>query len=81
MRPAARVVIGALWLTGCLLRTVDELEAIDEERDGPGWGPEVVAWCFREDVARRAEELGWRRVVLLDPQGVEDDVVSAILAR
>ncbi|MFH1130885.1 MAG: uroporphyrinogen-III C-methyltransferase, partial [Pseudomonadota bacterium] len=60
--PAARVVMGALPLTGWVLRSVDEVDAIDEERDGLGWGANVVAWCTQPDAAMRAKELGWEKV-------------------
>jgi uroporphyrin-III C-methyltransferase / precorrin-2 dehydrogenase / sirohydrochlorin ferrochelatase len=64
--PAARVVLGALPLTGCILRSPAEADALDEERDGPGWdASKVVAWCLRPAAAERARLLGWRNVVLL----------------
>jgi uroporphyrin-III C-methyltransferase/precorrin-2 dehydrogenase/sirohydrochlorin ferrochelatase len=64
--PAARVVLGALPLTGCILRSPEEADALDEERDGPGWdASKVVAWCLRPAAAERARLLGWRNVVHL----------------
>jgi uroporphyrin-III C-methyltransferase/precorrin-2 dehydrogenase/sirohydrochlorin ferrochelatase len=64
--PAARVVMEALPMTGCLVRQPAEVDGLDEERGRPGWGPEVVAWCVGEQTARRARECGWRRVEVLD---------------
>ncbi|HJX15014.1 MAG TPA: SAM-dependent methyltransferase, partial [Candidatus Deferrimicrobiaceae bacterium] len=62
--PAARVVLGALPLTGCVLRSPEEADALDEERDGPGWdSSKVVAWCLSPAAAGRARLLGWRNVV------------------
>jgi uroporphyrin-III C-methyltransferase/precorrin-2 dehydrogenase/sirohydrochlorin ferrochelatase len=64
--PAARVVLGALPLTGCVLRSSAEVDALDEERDGPGWdASKVVAWCLHPAAAEKARLLGWRNVVHL----------------
>jgi uroporphyrinogen III methyltransferase/synthase len=62
MTPAARVVIGASLLTGCVSRSPAEVEWLDEEREGAGWEDSTVAWCLGPDTAARARELGWRRV-------------------
>jgi hypothetical protein len=32
--PAARIVMDALPLTGCVFRSADEVDALDDERDG-----------------------------------------------
>lgn len=64
--PAARIVMGALPLTGCIFRTSDEVDVLDEERDGPGWGTDVVAWCLSEKAAERARALGWQRVEVVE---------------
>jgi hypothetical protein len=74
--PAARVVLSAVPLTGCLVSSRAEVEWLDEERDNPGWGPAVVAWCIGREAAERARECGWRRVVEL-----EDDLDCAELVR
>ncbi len=60
--PAARVVMGAAPLTGCVLRSPAEVDLLDEERHGPGWEQEPVAWCLDRPTAERARELGWQRV-------------------
>jgi uroporphyrinogen III methyltransferase/synthase len=60
--PAARVVIGAAPLTGCVVRSPAEVEWLDEERGGPGWETSTVAWCLGPGTAARARELGWRRI-------------------
>jgi hypothetical protein len=55
--PAVRVVL-------CVLRSPEEADALDEERDGPGWdSSKVVAWCLSPAAAGRARLLGWRNVV------------------
>jgi hypothetical protein len=76
--PAARVVIGAAPLTGCVLRSPAELECLEEEREGPGWENGPVAWCLGADTAARARELGWRRVEELDPEQDTAGVVASI---
>ncbi len=71
--PAARIVLNALPLTACVLRSADEVEALDEERDGAGWGPEVVALCTSEQTAERARSLRWGRVeIAAERDGVVD---------
>ena len=77
--PAARVVLGALPLTGCVLRSPEEADALDEERDGPGWdASKVVAWCLRPAAAERARLLGWRNVVHL-PDETPGAVIRAMV--
>jgi uroporphyrin-III C-methyltransferase/precorrin-2 dehydrogenase/sirohydrochlorin ferrochelatase len=58
---AARVVLRALPLTGCVLRNVSEVEAFAAERTA--WGDETVAWCLGAETANRARKRGWRQVV------------------
>jgi uroporphyrin-III C-methyltransferase/precorrin-2 dehydrogenase/sirohydrochlorin ferrochelatase len=60
--PAARVVIGALPLTRCVLRNAVEVDALAEERDSLGWGPQMTAWCLNVEAAQRARRLGWTYV-------------------
>ena len=63
LSPAARVVLHALPLSGCLLRDAEEVETLDEERDGVGWdSARTVAWCLSARAAARATALGWRNV-------------------
>ena len=77
--PAARIVMGALPLTGCIFRAADDVEALDEERDGAGWSPEMVAWCLNEDTAHRAKDLGWRHVETVE--GPASELVVAMKRR
>jgi len=64
--PAARAVMAAMPISDCVLRDRSEVEWLDDERDNPGWGPELVAWCLGEDAANRAHDRGWREVKRLD---------------
>jgi uroporphyrinogen III methyltransferase/synthase len=79
--PAARIVIGALPLTGCVVASRADVDWLDEERDNPGWGPEVVVWCIGAEAADRALERGWPRIERLDGSTDIDQLVSRIAAR
>jgi uroporphyrin-III C-methyltransferase/precorrin-2 dehydrogenase/sirohydrochlorin ferrochelatase len=59
---AARVVLRALPVTGAVLRDASEVDALEDERDAGGLGPEAVAWCLAPAAARRARERGWLHV-------------------
>jgi uroporphyrin-III C-methyltransferase/precorrin-2 dehydrogenase/sirohydrochlorin ferrochelatase len=74
--PAARIVLGALPLSGCVFGSPDEVEALDDERDGAGWSPEMVAWCLNEATAHRAKDLGWRHVETVE--GSPSELVTAM---
>jgi uroporphyrin-III C-methyltransferase/precorrin-2 dehydrogenase/sirohydrochlorin ferrochelatase len=76
--PAARLVMDALPLTGCVLQNANEVEAFDDERDGAGWSPEVVAWCLSPAAAERARQLGWTRVVEVAEPAEAEALVSAL---
>lgn len=78
---AARVVMGALPLTGWLLRDPAEVEAIDDERDGRGFSPHVVAWCLGKPAAERARALGWQQVEELAAEPSPAELVAAIQRR
>jgi uroporphyrinogen III methyltransferase/synthase len=75
---AARVVIGAAPLTGCVLRSAAEVEWLDEEREGAGWEENPVAWCLGPDTADRARELGWRRIQEVEAGRDTADLVARI---
>jgi len=66
MTPAARVVVGAAPLTGCVLRSPAEIEWFDEEREAMSWAEKPVAWCLGPETADRARGLGWRQVRQVD---------------
>jgi hypothetical protein len=79
--PAARIVMGTLPLSACLLRDVEELEALDEERDGPGWRADVVGFCLDEETVTRARELGWQTVEVLDGARAPAAIAQALVER
>jgi hypothetical protein len=59
---AARVVMAALPLTGCVACGRADVDWLDDERGTPGWGPDVVAWCVGREAVERAVERGWPRI-------------------
>ncbi len=77
--PAARIVMAALPLTGCVVRDRAEVDWLDDERDNPGFGPQAVTWCIGEEAAERARDRGWQRLRFLD-EGTADERLVAELA-
>jgi uroporphyrin-III C-methyltransferase/precorrin-2 dehydrogenase/sirohydrochlorin ferrochelatase len=76
--PAARVAIAAAPLTGVVLCTADEVEAVEEERSAPGWDAGVRAYCLGRSAADRARALGWPSVVELAEVADAEDLVAAV---
>jgi hypothetical protein len=81
VRPAARIVLGALPVTSCVVRSPVEVDALDGERDRPGWGRGVVAVCLGAETAARARAIGWPGVLELAGDAGPDEVVSALHGR
>jgi uroporphyrin-III C-methyltransferase/precorrin-2 dehydrogenase/sirohydrochlorin ferrochelatase len=80
LTPAARVVVDALPVTGCVVWDAAEVDELDEERDGPSWSADAPIWCLGEAPAARARELGWRVVRELSAGVLPAEVVNAIAA-
>jgi uroporphyrin-III C-methyltransferase/precorrin-2 dehydrogenase/sirohydrochlorin ferrochelatase len=78
LTPAARIVMGALPLTGCVVCDPAEVDSVDAERGGPGWNDGVVAWCVGPEAASRARERGWPKVQQLADDVDENELVQAI---
>ena len=79
--PAARAVASAAPLTGWLLRSARDVEALEEERDLLCWNAESRAICLGGAAAGRARALGWREVVELAEQADPQAVVEAVAGR
>jgi len=79
--PAARVVMGALPLTGCVVASRAEVEWLDDERAGAGWQESAVGWCVGRDAAGRARELGWPKVFELNDALSGAELVERIAAQ
>jgi uroporphyrin-III C-methyltransferase/precorrin-2 dehydrogenase/sirohydrochlorin ferrochelatase len=78
---AARAAIRAAPLTGFLLRSAEEVQALEEERGIAGWDPAARAICLGAAAAGRARALGWSGVVeLAEGTGLEA-IVDAIASR
>jgi hypothetical protein len=78
--PAARIVMGALPMTGWVLRHPDEVDALDEERDSPGWTPDTIVWTLGQDVTERARDREWRHVTDVPAGAGLAEVVAAMLS-
>jgi uroporphyrin-III C-methyltransferase / precorrin-2 dehydrogenase / sirohydrochlorin ferrochelatase len=79
--PAARVVIAAAPLTGWILRSAREVEALEEQGALDGADGDVRAYCLEPAAGRRARELGWRQVVEVPRGAGPEEVVAAIADR
>jgi len=80
LTPAARVALGALPLTDCVVGSSAEVEALDGELGGPGWEGRVGAWCLGRAAAERARALGWETVVELGRDDGDEAAVVAAMA-
>jgi hypothetical protein len=79
--PAARVVMRALPLTGCVMRTRADVEALDEERDGLEWRDGARVWCLGPEAAERARSRRWPGVENLADGASGADLVERIRGR
>jgi uroporphyrin-III C-methyltransferase/precorrin-2 dehydrogenase/sirohydrochlorin ferrochelatase len=77
--PAARVVMGALPISDCIVRDRADVDWFDEERESPGWVPETVAWCLGEEAAQRARARRWPHLRELQA-GVDGALLVAEIA-
>jgi hypothetical protein len=77
--PAARVLMSALPLSGCIVRTRADVDWLDDEMNNPGWAPESIAWCVGHAAVERALERGWTRVVELE-DGIDCDALVSRIA-
>ncbi len=78
--PAARVVIGALPISGAVVTSRAEVDGLHEERDSPGWARQTAAWCLGEAALERARERGWVNLRRID-EGLDcADLVACIAA-
>jgi uroporphyrin-III C-methyltransferase / precorrin-2 dehydrogenase / sirohydrochlorin ferrochelatase len=80
LTPAARVVMAALPLTGCVLHGAAEVDAVNAERGDPGWPHGVAAWCVGQRAATRAQELGWEPLHQIPAGADAIELVRAIAA-
>ena len=76
--PAARVVMSAIPVTGCVVTSPSEVDWLHEERGGAGWSDETQSWCMGEATVARARERGWRRVHTLGESTECGELVARI---
>jgi uroporphyrin-III C-methyltransferase/precorrin-2 dehydrogenase/sirohydrochlorin ferrochelatase len=79
--PAARVVLAAAPMSGFVLRSAAEVEAIDEELGTPGLEPQPRAVCLGRAAADRARALGWVRVEELAEGAAPEELVAVLATR
>ena len=79
--PAARIVMTALPLTGCVMRSRADVEALAEERDGLEWRDGAAVWCLGSATADRARARRWPSVQELEAGASGPDLVERICAR
>lgn len=72
---AARTAAFALPLTGCLLRSGAEAEALGAERRE---GDEMVAFCVGAEAARRARANGWHGVIEVEDDERHERLIAAL---
>ncbi|MBI5528638.1 MAG: uroporphyrinogen-III C-methyltransferase [Deltaproteobacteria bacterium] len=77
--PAAKVVLGALPVTDCVLRGPGDADGLDDERDGPGWdSAKVVVWCLGRPAVERARARGWRNIHEVKAEATTVDMVARV---
>ncbi len=76
--PAARVRVGAFPLTGCVLRSTEEADAVFEASRNPGFSAEVIAWCLGREAAHRARNLGFLRVEEVESPASAADLIERL---
>ena len=77
--PAARVVMAALSVTGCVVTSSAEVDWVHEERGGPGWAEDAPSWCVGAEAAARARQRGWRQVRELSAGVNCNDLVAEVV--
>jgi len=77
--PAARVVMAALSVTGCVVTSSAEVDWVHEERGSPGWAEDAPSWCVGAEAAARARQRGWRQVHELSAGVNCNDLVAEIV--
>lgn len=81
MTEAARLALNSLPVTGVVVGSAGEVDAIDEERGGAGFKEWVVSWCLDADSAERATERGWQWIETIDEVSDYDQIAEEIARR
>jgi uroporphyrin-III C-methyltransferase/precorrin-2 dehydrogenase/sirohydrochlorin ferrochelatase len=64
--PVARVLMAALPLSGCVLRSPADVELMGAEAETLAWTSDAVAWCLGRKTALAARTYPWARVEELE---------------
>jgi hypothetical protein len=70
----------ALPLTGCVMRSREDVEALDEERDSLEWRDGAAVWCLGDETAERARARRWPGVQSVEVGSSASDLVERIRA-
>jgi uroporphyrinogen III methyltransferase/synthase len=79
--PAARVVMRVLPLTGCVMRSREDVEVLDAERDGLEWREGAAVWCLGKETAERARARRWPGVQEVEASATASEIVERIRGR
>jgi uroporphyrin-III C-methyltransferase/precorrin-2 dehydrogenase/sirohydrochlorin ferrochelatase len=79
--PVVRILMTALPLTGCVLRSPADAVVLRTEAQTLRWRSDAVAWCLGRESARAARALAWARVEELDETISPPELVTRIGGR
>jgi hypothetical protein len=71
----------ALAITGCVLKSKEEVELMEDERDRRSWSQTPTAWCLSQSAADRARAMSWTDVVEIQGKNPAEALVRAMLDR
>jgi hypothetical protein len=60
--PAARMVMDAMPVTGCIFKSPDDVDSMEEERHRKSWVSSPKTWCLTEAAAQRAKAMKWQGI-------------------
>ena len=75
---AARLVIGSAPLSGWIVQTPRDLDALDRERTTNGFLAGGTLWCMGADLTALASEHNWPQVAQLDGNGSPSQIVVVV---
>jgi uroporphyrin-III C-methyltransferase/precorrin-2 dehydrogenase/sirohydrochlorin ferrochelatase len=76
--PVARVVLAALPLTGCVLRSPAHAHTMGVEAESIAWTSDAVCWCLGRETALAARSHAWARVEEIDETWRPAELVAHI---
>ena len=79
LTPAARLVIGLAPLSGWIVQSVRELDALDCEKAARGTVTKVTLWCMGAALADLARKRNWQAVMQLGGEGASPNPLTTLL--